>query len=598
MKLELYVDITNRRLVKSDLSATPYSLPSLYRDDSLSLTFHFLTATEQLAKPFNVVTVQNLDLKVAIGVPAIVSTVLTMQVNWAKDTATNTFTGSLPLNTPEIEDAFLASNGAALSKVFEIEVQENGLPTTVLHIPVTIREDVIKAGTLPPEAYEPPSALVANLAQILEDSPTIDVVQAGNTIHFDLLPHAPTHAQGGSDPVTPISIDAADRTHGHYNATQTTDGYLSAADKTKLDGLMNSAGEANTASNIGTGEGEIFHQKTGVDLELRTIKAGAGVSISTTGNEIIVSGTSGGPSMTVTNIGAGNGIYSGTNPSTLAVELKRILPGGGISISDSGQDLTITASVEGGAQVGAGYTTFGGLLNGLLQFKSIAPGSGISIADDGTSLTLTSNILGAENQGGGYEVFAGNSNGLLQFKRLAPGGGISVQDDGATLTLITSVQGAENIGIGYEVFAGQPANLLQFKRLLAGTGFNITDDGQTLTIGFGTVIGNNLTELECKTLRAYPQATATSGTIDLTLGSLQTTDASSGAAFYFQLAGHTDGKMTTLLVRNGTDNVLDYDPSWIFFGDKPTVLPAGKHLLIHVTCMDVGGVIASAILST
>jgi hypothetical protein len=47
---------------------------------------------------------------------------------------------------------------------------------------------------------------------------------------------------------------------------------------------MGGAGEANTASNIGS-EIEIFKQKTGVDLEFRTLKANSDkVTISTTGS--------------------------------------------------------------------------------------------------------------------------------------------------------------------------------------------------------------------------------------------------------------------------------------------------------------------------
>jgi hypothetical protein len=40
-------------------------------------------------------------------------------------------------------------------------------------------------------------------------------------------------------------------------------------------------GEDNTASNIGTGDVELFKQKTGVDLEFRTLSGGTGISIST-----------------------------------------------------------------------------------------------------------------------------------------------------------------------------------------------------------------------------------------------------------------------------------------------------------------------------
>jgi hypothetical protein len=47
--------------------------------------------------------------------------------------------------------------------------------------------------------------------------------------------------------------------------------------------------EVNTASNVGIGEGEVFKQKTGVDLELRNIKAGDGIIISQDATDIEIS---------------------------------------------------------------------------------------------------------------------------------------------------------------------------------------------------------------------------------------------------------------------------------------------------------------------
>ncbi len=53
-------------------------------------------------------------------------------------------------------------------------------------------------------------------------------------------------------------------------------------------------GEVNTASNVGVGYG-IFKQKTGVDLEFRSLSAGTNVTI-TTGDTIVISSTGGGSS--------------------------------------------------------------------------------------------------------------------------------------------------------------------------------------------------------------------------------------------------------------------------------------------------------------
>lgn len=54
-----------------------------------------------------------------------------------------------------------------------------------------------------------------------------------------------------------------------------------------------SSGEANTASNVGGGA-EVFKQKSGIDLEMRTLVAGANVSLTQNANTIVISSTGGG----------------------------------------------------------------------------------------------------------------------------------------------------------------------------------------------------------------------------------------------------------------------------------------------------------------
>ena len=53
-------------------------------------------------------------------------------------------------------------------------------------------------------------------------------------------------------------------------------------------------GEANTASNLGAGEG-VFAQKVGVDLQFKSLVAGTSITLSSSGTEITIAAIAGEP---------------------------------------------------------------------------------------------------------------------------------------------------------------------------------------------------------------------------------------------------------------------------------------------------------------
>lgn len=64
-------------------------------------------------------------------------------------------------------------------------------------------------------------------------------------------------------------------------------------DELVINATGSAAGEANTASNVGTGSG-VFKQKTGVDLEFKTLTAGSNITITPGANDLVISSTASG----------------------------------------------------------------------------------------------------------------------------------------------------------------------------------------------------------------------------------------------------------------------------------------------------------------
>jgi hypothetical protein len=112
-------------------------------------------------------------------------------------------------------------------------------------------------------------------------------------------------------------------------------------------------GEVNTASNVGTGDG-VFKQKTGVNLEFKSLVAGSNVTITPGTDSITIASTDTGEVNTASNLGAtGEGVFAGKVGVDL--QFKKLIPGTNVTFSSNGESITINAA--GGAQTMAGTIT-------------------------------------------------------------------------------------------------------------------------------------------------------------------------------------------------------------------------------------------------
>lgn len=338
-----------------------------------------------------------------------------------------------------------------------------------------------------------------------------------------------------------------------------------------------SSGEVNTGSNVGTGQGNVFKQKVGVDFQHRTIKAGSNVSVVETANEIEISTSNpSGEANTASNVGGGNGLFkqksgvdlqfrsiiAGTNVSITAgtdtITINSTGGGGGGSLSVQDEGSIVDTAVIGMDFVGAGVTTTQ-TSSGQVQV-SIPGTTNITVRDEGSNVTTTANTL---NFTGAGVTASLASPGVVNVAISGSGGSsVSVQDEGSTvesaLTTLnfvgagvtaTSSSGtatitipsgsgetntASNVGTGAGVFKSKTGVDLAFKSLIAGTNVTITPGTNDITIaatgGSGEVNtasnvggGNGIfkqktgADLELKTLVAGSNVTITPGASTITI---------------------------------------------------------------------------------
>ncbi len=207
------------------------------------------------------------------------------------------------------------------------------------------------------------------------------------------------------------------------------------------------AGEANTASNVGPGNG-LFRNKVGVNLEFKTIVAGANINITNNADNLTIDALSAGEANDGINIGGFAEVFESKVGVDLRFRTLRSNVPGALSITQNAGDITFDL-------IGAPYLSLaGGTMTGDINF-----GPAARILGDGTALATapmysfnsdpdTGLFSHSPDQlgwaAGGNTVFFNRSNGVMAV------------DTGAYETLLSSPQDIPNKAYVDNAFAALP----------------------------------------------------------------------------------------------------------------------------------------------
>ncbi len=291
--------------------------------------------------------------------------------------------------------------------------------------------------------------------------------------------------------------------------------------------------EVITASNLGLGE-PIFDDKVVSDLQFKSLVAGTNIDLTSNLTNIVISNTAPlGEINTASNVGLGAFLFK--QKDNLNLEFKSITAGAGINVTNNTNDINIINDAPGeyntASNVGTGLGLFKSKVVADLQFKSLTAGSNISLVNNANDISINAPSPGevntASNVGTGVGLYKSKTVNNLDFKSLLVGAGLSISNGSNEVTLVNTSPGevntASNIGLGHGLYISKTGVNLDFKSLIAGSGVDITSTSteititnNTSTVSFSSILSTNLV-LNNSYHNKFIQVNTVSASITITL---------------------------------------------------------------------------------
>jgi hypothetical protein len=232
----------------------------------------------------------------------------------------------------------------------------------------------------------------------------------------------------------------------------------------------------------GAGPNQVYSGKTGAALTFRSLVAGPNVVLTTMGDTITVAAA--GAVADLLNVGGGAGVYQTLAGSTARLR-SFVGDGTGVTITENTDTLTLSSNIAG-ANLGAAGMGIGLIYSHKsfadLYFRRIVGGAGVNVSQSLEDITLTAaGLVTIVNAGGGAEVYASSAGTEATLRTLTSDGtGVTATVAGNSIVLSAPLAGISLPG-GAAVYAGKTGSNLKF-RSLVGSGLVVTENTDTITI--------------------------------------------------------------------------------------------------------------------